>query len=235
MHMPSTRYHLRLATWIVVREAEEPLPRKIRNADDVAALAIEWSIRSPHAGGVGTGAPSLLQTYNTTAHQGLLRDQRMPPIPVEILGAAKGRIYAQEELARQFSQALMPRTTNRYGCVTLHSYHFYVEEGLPQTQVLLWVSGEQPRAAFDNVILAEYHCRYDWRDRQVKEIRQGMFYPTRFALSQGTLIPLTSQDSLGVAACKQRHPNPQTRGIFGSHSAPTRGGSGAHSPPMSPH
>jgi len=29
-----------------------------------------------------------------------------------------------------------------------------------------------------------------------------------------------------VAACKQWHPDPQTRGIFGSHSAPTSGGLG---------
>jgi hypothetical protein len=78
---------------------------------------------------------AFIQTYNTTAHQGLLHDQRLPPIPVEVLGAAKGRMYAPEELARHFSQALFPRTTNRYGCVTLHSYHFYVEEGLPHTQV----------------------------------------------------------------------------------------------------
>jgi transposase InsO family protein/transposase len=151
---------------------------------------------------------AFIQTYNTTAHQGLLRDRRLPPIPVAVLGAAKGRLYAPEELARHFSQALFPRTTNRYGCVTLHSYHFYIEEGLPQTQVLLWVSGTQLRAAFDHVILAEYHCRYDWRDRKVKDVRPGVFYPTRFASPQGTLLPLTPQDSLVVyrARAKRRAP-----------------------------
>jgi hypothetical protein len=35
----------------------------------------------------------------------------------------------------------------------------------PQTHVLPWVSGEQLRAVFENVVLAEYHCRYDWRNR----------------------------------------------------------------------
>ena len=117
---------------------------------------------------------------------------------IEVLGAAKGRVYAPEELARHFSQALFPWTTTRHGCVTLHSDHVYVEEGLPHTQVLLWVSGEQLRAAFDHVILAAYHCRDDGRDRHVKEIRQGVFYPTRFASPQGILLPLTSQDSLVV-------------------------------------
>jgi hypothetical protein len=74
---------------------------------------------------------AFIQTYNTTAYQGLPHDQRLPPMPIEVLGTAKGRMYAPEELARHFSQALFPRTTNRYGCVTLHSYHFYIEAGLP--------------------------------------------------------------------------------------------------------
>ena len=52
---------------------------------------------------------AFIQTYNTTAHQGLLKDQRLPPIPVEVLGAAKGRVYTPEdELARHFSQARVP-------------------------------------------------------------------------------------------------------------------------------
>ena len=92
--------------------------------------------------------------------------------------------------SRKFSHALLPRTTNRYGCVTLHRSHFYVEAGVPKTQVLLWVSGEQLRAVLDNVVLAEYRCRYDWRERQVTDIRDGIFYPTRFASPQGALIPL---------------------------------------------
>ena len=137
-----------------------------------------------------------MELYNTTAHQGLLKDQHEPPIPLVVLGEAKGRRYTPEELTRKFSRALFPRTTNPYGCVTLHSYHFYVEQGVPQTQVLLWVYGEQLRAVLDNVVLAEYHCRYDWRTHKVTEIRDGVFYPTRFASPQGALMPLTPQESL---------------------------------------
>jgi hypothetical protein len=77
-------------------------------------------------------------------------------------------------------------------------YHFYVEHGVPRTQVLLWVYGEQLRAVLDNVVLAEYHCRYDWRTRKVTAVYDGMFYPTRFASPQGTLIPLNPQESLVV-------------------------------------
>jgi Integrase core domain/Homeodomain-like domain len=137
-----------------------------------------------------------LRLYNTTAHQGLLKERFQPPIPLEVLGEAKGRVWTPDDLARKFSRALFPRITNRYGCVTLHSYHFYVEAGLPQTQVLLWVYGQELRAVFDNVVLAAYHCRYDLRDRRVTDIRAGSFPATRFASSQGTLLPLNPHEAL---------------------------------------
>jgi transposase InsO family protein len=153
---------------------------------------------------------AFIQTYNTAAHQGLLKDRRLPSIPIEVLGPAKGRLYTPEELAHAFAQAVFPRTTNQYGCVTLHSYHFYVEAGLPYTQILLWVAGTQLRAAFDHVILAEYYCRYDWHDRRVKDVRPEVFHSTRFASPQGTLLPLTPQDSLVIyrARAKRRAPAP---------------------------
>ena len=138
-----------------------------------------------------------LELYNSTAHYGLLQEKFEPPIPLEVLGEAKGRLYSLEELERKFSRALFPRTTNGYGCVTLHSYHFYVEEGLPKTKVLLWVYGNELRAVFENVVLAEYYCRYDLRDRKVKDLRDGHFYPhDDFASKQGSLIPLNPQESL---------------------------------------
>ncbi len=141
---------------------------------------------------------AFIQTYNTTAHHGLLQDQRLPPIPLAVLGAAKGRPSTPEELARQFATMLFPRTTNRYGCVTLHSYHFYVEEGVPHTQILLWVYGEQLRAVFDDIVVAEYHCRYDRQTRKVHDIRDGVVYPTRFLSPQGSLIPLNARETFVV-------------------------------------
>jgi transposase InsO family protein len=138
---------------------------------------------------------TFIQTYNTTAHQGLLKDRRLPPIPVEVLGAAQGRLYPSDELTRYFAQAVFLRTTNRYGCVTLHHSHFYAEAGLPQTPVWLWVAGDHLGATFDHVVLADYHCRYDGRDRRVTDVREGVFHVTRFASPQGTLIPLTPENS----------------------------------------
>ena len=41
--MPSKRYRLKLATWIVVREAEEPSPRHIKDPAGAAQLALEFA------------------------------------------------------------------------------------------------------------------------------------------------------------------------------------------------
>lgn len=141
-----------------------------------------------------------LELYNTTAHQGLLKAQFASPIPLHVLGEVKGRLYPPQELDRKFARALFPRTTNRYGCVTLHSYHFYVDQGLPQKQVLLWVYGQELRAVFDNVLLAEYHCHYDLREGKVKAIRVDRFYPSPFASrqEQGSLIELNPLESVVV-------------------------------------
>ena len=70
-----------------------------------------------------------------------------------------------------------------------------MEQGLPTTPVLLWLSGDQLRAVFDNVVIADYHCHHDWRSRHVTNIRDGVFYRTRYASPQGALIPFTPQES----------------------------------------
>ena len=102
---------------------------------------------------------AFIHTYNTTAHQGRLTEQRLPPIPVESLGTAQGRRSPQEGLAQKFAPARFPRTPNRYGCVTLPSSHCSIAAGIPKSQVLLWVYGEQLRAVLDNGGLAAYRCR----------------------------------------------------------------------------
>ena len=79
--------------------------------------------------------------------------------------------------------------------MTLHHYHFYVAEGLPQTQVLLWVYEDQLRAVVDSVVLAAYHCRYDGHTRHVRDMRHGIVYTTRVASPQGLLVPRHAEES----------------------------------------
>jgi hypothetical protein len=98
--------------------------------------------RARTAGDLAQCHQAFIHTANTTAHQGLLTDQRLPPIPVEVLGAAQGRRYPQEVLVETFAPARCPRTTHRYGCVPWHRDHCSVAAGSPTRQVILWVYGE---------------------------------------------------------------------------------------------
>ena len=47
-------------------------------------------------------------------------------------------MYTPDELTRKFSRALFPRTTNQHGCVTLHSYHFYIELRHEVARLIVW-------------------------------------------------------------------------------------------------
>ena len=48
------------------------------------------------------------------------------------------------------------------------------------------------------MVLAESHCHYDGRAPKVREMRDGVFFSTRFASPQPTLIPLNPQEALVV-------------------------------------
>jgi hypothetical protein len=151
--------------------------------------------RTPHE--FDEAHQQFLALYNTTAHQGLLKEGFASPIPLHVLGESKGRLVPPQELARKFAHALFVRTTNQYGCVTLHHSHFYVDAGVPQTPILLWVAGEELRAVYDHVLLAEYACHYDLRTGTVTRLCLGQWYPSPFAArqAQGVLLERTPQDS----------------------------------------
>ena len=137
---------------------------------------------------------------NSTAHQGLLQERFASPIPLHVLGDSKGRRLTPQELTRKFAQALFVRTPNQYGCVALHRSLFYVDQGLAQQPVLLWVAGEELRAVYDHVLVAEYTCHYDLRTGTVTRLRLGQWYPSPFAArqAQGALLERTPQDSVIV-------------------------------------
>jgi transposase InsO family protein len=141
-----------------------------------------------------------LALYNTTAHQGLLKERFASPIPLHVLGESTGRLLPPQELTRKFAQALFIRTPNRYGCVTLHRSHFYVDQGLAHTPVCLWVAGEDLRAVYDQVLVAEYTCHYNLRTGLVTALRLGHWYLSPFTArqAQGTLVERTPQDSVVV-------------------------------------
>lgn len=88
--------------------------------------------------------------------------------------------------------------------------------------MLLWVTGEELRAVYDQVLLAEYTCQYDLRTGTVSRLGLGQWYPSPFAArqAQGVLLERTPQDSVIVvrspAGRRQgTHPGPNEQlGLF---------------------
>ena len=57
-----------------------------------------------------------LNLYHTTAHQGLLQERFQPPIPMRVLGDAKGRLLSQQELNRKFARAIAAHHESLWLC-----------------------------------------------------------------------------------------------------------------------
>jgi hypothetical protein len=75
--------------------------------------------RSPTPAALEQAHPACIRRDTTTAHQGRLDEGCDPPMPLAVRAAAKGRTWSPDGRAQQFSRALLPRMTNRYGGVTL--------------------------------------------------------------------------------------------------------------------
>jgi DNA invertase Pin-like site-specific DNA recombinase len=80
--------------------------------------------------------------------------------------------------------------------------------------------------------LTQAKCEKIFKDMKsgAKAERPGLSQALAY-MREGDVLTVWKLDRLGVAARKQWHVSSQTRGIFGSHSAPTRGGLGSQSPP----
>jgi len=98
-----------------LRETHGNIPRRWSDAP----LALT---RTPLA--VERAPQAFLPLDHTTAPPGRRQEPCTPPMPLAVLGEARGRFSTPDERARRGSRALCPRTTHRDGGVTLPRYPF---------------------------------------------------------------------------------------------------------------
>ena len=84
------------------------------NAEETAAAFIKSNVKKPVIGFIA----------GQTAPPGRRQEPCTPPMPLAVLGEARGRFSTPDERARRCSRALCPRTTHRDGGVTLPRYPF---------------------------------------------------------------------------------------------------------------
>ena len=131
--------------------------------------------RTPHE--FDEAHQQFLAPYNTTAHQGLLKEGFASPIPLHVLGESKGRPVPPQELARKFAQALCAHHQSVWVC-HLAPPHFYVDDGVPQTPIPCgWLVRNYARCMTTS--LAEYACHYDLRTGTAPASAWGNGIPAR--------------------------------------------------------
>jgi hypothetical protein len=172
-----------------LRETPGNLPRRLEDSP------LAW----PRTPCEGDEAPHRFRARSTTtAPQGRRQERCASPLPLHVLGASKGRLSPPQARARQGAQALVGRPTHREGGVPLHRSHCDVDQGRAQTPGVLGVAGEDLRAGYDHVLVAEEACHDDLRTGQGTRLRLGQGSPSPFAArqAQGALRERTPQDAL---------------------------------------
>lgn len=126
-----------------------------------------------------------LHDYNTTDHWALQGRRDKRTVPTEVLSWVKGREISEKELHKVFYQYMFPRKTNLYGFIRLHNFYFYVEDGLPKSQVCVWIYQNNLKVEHQNEILIEYPCIYEEKKRKLTElINEPKFYQSKFSSKQ---------------------------------------------------
>ena len=133
-----------------------------------------------------------LNDYNTTDHWALQKRKDKKTIPSEVLGWIKGRPISEEELHRKFYKHMFQRTVNHHGCVSLHNFYFYIEDGLAKSQVYLWVYQNRVLAEYNKELLIEYECSYDEKKRKIQELSKPLIHKHKYTSKQLKLFELTS-------------------------------------------
>ena len=87
---------------------------------------------------------------------------------------------------------MFQRTVNHHGCVSLHNFYFYVEDGLAKSQVYLWVYQGRVLAEYNKELLIEYECSYDEKKRKIQELSKPLIHKHKYASKQLKLFELTS-------------------------------------------
>lgn len=95
-----------------------------------------------------------------------------------------GHEIAEKELHRKFYEHMFKRITNKHGYVRLHTFYFYVEEGLPKNKVYIWIYQNKLRAEYNNELMIEYECFYDEKNRKIQKLTKPTIQEHQYTSKQ---------------------------------------------------
>jgi len=96
--------------------------------------------------------------------------------PQTILGSAKGDIFTSQELSRTFAFKHYQRIVSRKGQIRILGYILYVDEGLADETVDVYIYPECLQIEHDRQVVVEYGCNYDVQMKKLRSVKSGMAF-----------------------------------------------------------
>jgi transposase/transposase InsO family protein len=96
--------------------------------------------------------------------------------PQNILGQAKGRVFTSQDLSKTFAFKHHQRIVSRKGQIRILSYILYVDEGLADETVDVYIYPECLQIERDKQVIVEYGCHYDIQTKQLKTVKSDMVF-----------------------------------------------------------
>jgi transposase InsO family protein/transposase len=152
---------------------------------------------------------AFIETFNTTAHSAHQERTDGRHTPAEVLGWVQGRPVDHTKLQQVVRDRQFLRTVNRHGFVSVQRFYIYAERGLAKRRVAVWVYDGDLRIAYQQTLLAHYHCQFDRRQKQLQTVGQPTLYRTAFASPQLEFWEL--DDDQWVKVLQQPIPPRRTR------------------------
>jgi putative transposase len=96
--------------------------------------------------------------------------------PNNIMGISKGNEYTPQELSKAFAFKHHQRVVSRKGQIRILGYILYVDEGLADEKVDVYIYPECLQIEHDRQVIVEYGCHYDIQTKQLKSVKSEMTF-----------------------------------------------------------
>jgi len=96
--------------------------------------------------------------------------------PQTILGSAKGKVSTSQDLSKIFAFRHYQRVVSRKGQIRILGYILYVDEGLADETVDVYIYPDCLQIEHDKQIIVEYECHYDIQMNQLKTVKSDMVF-----------------------------------------------------------
>jgi len=121
-----------------------------------------------------------IEEYNISGHwhhKAYTEDGRIYyKSPRSILGSAKGEAFTSQDLSKTFAFRHYQRVVSRKGQIRILGYILYVDDGLVDETVDVYIYPDCLQIEHDRQVIVEYGCHYDIQTKQLKSVKSEVTF-----------------------------------------------------------